>query len=126
MGNHIVHLEGEILGAVNRQLNGARSRNLVRQAGANLVVVDGDVRTVVDNNLITHAGDFAFVRRVGDFTENGCLVELLVQLGGPQGRDKRPGGVVTRKSAGCADQRGGSGYCTHVVLLITRKQNAPR
>ena len=126
VGNHVIHLEGEILGAVNRQLNGARGRNLVRQGGANLVVVDGDVRTVVDNNLVAQTRDFTFVRRVGDFAENSRLVELLVQLGGPQGRDERTRGVVTRKCAGCADQRGGSGYCTHVVLLITRKQNAPR
>ena len=81
MLNHVVHMEGEILGAVDRQLDSRRSRNLVGQRGADLVIRNGDVRTVVDNNLVAQAGDFAFVRGVGDFTEDGGLVELLVQFG---------------------------------------------
>ena len=119
---HVVHLEREVLALVDLQRQGVRSRNFIRQVGANRVVVDSDRRDVVDNNLIAQRLDVAFPVSVGNFAKHSGRVELGVQLGRPQGRDKgtRIGRVGVKAVAN--RQYSSRGDCAHSGLLIKRKK----
>ena len=125
MNDDVVDLELERLGAVDDQLDGRRGRHGVVQIATDLVVGDGNIRHVVDHNLVAQVGDVALEVGVGDLGQAGRGVELAVELGGPQRRDESTRvvhtGVVTPSGGGgavVANQRDGSGYSSHVGLLL--------
>ena len=101
-GQKVIQLEGEALAAVDHQLDGVRRRSLIGQARANGVVGNGDVRDILDDDLVTDVADLAFPVGIGDGSESRRRIELGVELGRPDGRDEGAG-VRRRRIEWCRD-----------------------